>query len=175
MITFFTFLGIILFLALMRGSFSGFSSGSEDNFWHLKLTPSNGFIIVLLFLVLLALGERVLYDLARIFIGEETYNYLDNLATISLHALVILPLLIVSIAVNIYMGEKRQRYAVVLVPYFIAALVLSIQLAIQFGVYFYNHHTQIQFYIVMTLLTAICSVAIYLIQERFNKHLNSQA
>lgn len=176
MLILFIFLGIIFFIAMMRGSFGG-SSGNPndgDNFWHLKLTPSNGFVIVLLVLVILALGERVLYDLARIFVGEDTYDYFDNLATISLHALVILPLLIAAIVVNVYMGEKRQKYAVVLVPYFVAALGLSMQLAVQFGIYFYNHHTQAEFYIVMTLLTAICSIAIYMIQEYFNKHLISQ-
>ena len=171
----FVFIGIIFFITIMKGSFGGSSSSNEgDNFWHLKLTPSNGFVIVLLVLVILALGERVLYDLARTFIGENEYDYFDNLATISLHALVILPLLIASIIVNVYMGEKRQKYAVVLVPYFVATLGLSMQLAVQFGVYFYNHHTQAEFYAVMTALTIICSMAIYLIQEYFNNHINIQ-
>ncbi len=166
-------MGVLIFMGTV-GKTTGSSSGQgNENFWHYKITPSNGFIIGLLFLVILALGERVLYDLARVFVGANEYNYFDNLATIGLHAIVISPLLAISITANVYMGENRQKYAVVLIPYFVATVVLALQLALQVSTYFYNHHTETEFYIVMFWLVFISSVAIYLIQERFNKHLGN--
>ena len=67
------------------------SKEEKDNFWHFKITGSSGFIIGLLIMVIFALGERILYDLARVFVGPN-FDYVDSLATISLHAMFIIPI-----------------------------------------------------------------------------------
>lgn len=133
---------------------------------NINLDLTHGFIIVLLVFVLVALGERILYDLARHFVGDA-FDYLTSLPTIVVHATFIIPLLIVSIIVNVAIGERKQKYAIVLIPYFITSILLAIQLAMQISVYFYNNHTQLQFYVVMVLLVLITSIAIYTIQKRF--------
>jgi len=133
---------------------------------HYKFSGSTGAIVGILMLALVALGERILYDLARTMVGE-TYDYFDNLPTIMAHALFIIPLLIISIVLNLIVGEKKEKYAIVLIPYFVFSIVLALQLSLQIAVYFANHHTQIQFYVVMGLLISIVTFAIYFIQDRY--------
>lgn len=137
---------------------------SGPRFFHYELTPLNVITIFLLLIALVALGERVLYDVARTFSGVD-WNYFDNLQTIITQAMVILPIFILSIIVNVAVGESRQKYAVALVPYLLTSLLLTAQLSFQILNYFYYHHTSIQLYIVMSLLVLISSVAIYVIQS----------
>lgn len=134
---------------------------------HYKLSPGNGFAIGLLMLALIALGERVLYDLARIF-ASPPLDYFNNLNVIVVHAFFIIPLLIISIVINMLVGSKKAKYAIALIPYFVLSIVLALQLAFQVSIYFAFHHTQIQFYIVMTLLVVITTAAIYYIQDRYS-------
>jgi hypothetical protein len=138
----------------------------NHSIWHHKVTPGSGFITGLLVLALVALGERVLWDLARVF-GGEPLNYFKNLDIIIVHSFFILPLLIVCILVNVLLREGKQKYAIVLIPYFVLSIVLALQLALQVAVYFTNHHTTLEFYIVMSLMALICTVAIYYIQDRY--------
>ena len=70
-------------------------------------------------------------------------------------------------------GQKREKYAVVLLPYFFTSLILTIQLIIQISFYFYNHHTKLQFYIVMPLIICILTIAIYYIQNLYQRKLDS--
>ena len=139
----------------------------NTSIWQHKLTPGSAFVIGLLVLALVALGERVLYDLARLF-GRDPLNYFNNLDIIVVHSFFVLPLLIICILINAVLGPKKEKYAIVLIPYFVLSIVLALQLLLQMAVYFAKHHTTVQFYIIMTLLTIICTAAIYMIQERYS-------
>lgn len=139
----------------------------NHSIWHHKLTPGSAFVVGLLVLALVALGERILYDLARAF-GGSPLNYFDNIDIIVIHSFFVLPLLIVCVLFNALLSEKKEKYAIVLIPYFVLSIVLALQLVLQIAVYFAKHHTNIQFYIIMVLLTGICTCAIYMIQDRYN-------
>ena|SRR3989344_1457814 len=139
----------------------------EKNWMHAKLTPTGTLIITVLVLALVALGERILYDLARTFAGGDL-NYFDNLDVIIVHSFFVIPLLIVSIVISAMFGINRGKKAMVLIPYFVFSIVMALQLVLQVSVYFANHHTKLQLYIVMLLLIFISSLAIYYIQKRYN-------
>jgi hypothetical protein len=136
-----------------------------DKILQYETSPLNQFAIVFLFIALLALGERALYDIARLFSGLD-WNYFDNLETIIVQAMFVLPVFVAAIVINAAIGEKRQKYAIVLLPYLLVALALAMQLSGQITMYFYDHHTNIQLYAVMSLLILISSTAIYIIQSR---------
>lgn len=139
-------------------------SGSGPSMFHYELSPLNTLTIILLLVALMVLGERVLYDIARTFSGPD-WNYFDNLQTIITQSMLILPVFILSIIINVAVGERKQKYAVALIPYLLTSILLTAQLSFQILNYFYYHHTNIQLYIVMALLVLISSVAIYVIQS----------
>ena len=184
MISFFVFLLIIALLSLVWASFSvapialiimvavfismyfvnrGIKFGV--NFTTYNLSSFNIFSIIFLLASLLLLSERALYDIARIFVGPN-YDYLNSLNTILAHAMFIIPVFVFSIILNMLIGEKLKKYAVVVIPYLITSIILIAQLSIQVITYFYDHHTNWQLYVVMTVLALISSVSIYVIQNR---------
>ncbi|MDP4001351.1 MAG: hypothetical protein Q8P83_03870 [bacterium] len=138
----------------------------ETNILNLKFTFAGGVIVSLLIFALVALAERILYDLARAF-APGRIDYFDNLDVILVHAVFIIVVLIVSIMINFLFALKQNKYAIVLIPYYALSIILALQLIIQVAVYFSSHHTKIQFYIVMLLLVLITSYAIYFIQNRY--------
>lgn len=131
-----------------------------------KISGASGFVMVLLVLVLIGLGERALYDLSRIFVGDN-FSYFDDLATLLVHTLFVAPLIIIAVVINIVVAEKKEKYAVVLIPYFVMAIALTLQVALEATVYFYGHHTMFQFYLVMSTLVIITSMLIYFIQKHY--------
>lgn len=131
-----------------------------------RLTGSGMFIITLLVLSLIALGERILYDLARLF-APPPLDYINNLSVILVHAFFVIPLIIISVIINVMVVTHKQKYAIVLIPYYVFTIVMALQLAFEWGVYFANHHTVIQFYIVMVIFVAVCTYGIYYIQSKF--------
>lgn len=131
-----------------------------------KIRGTNGFVLVLLVLALIGLGERALYDLSRIFVGPN-FNYFNDLATLIIHTLFVSFLVIVAVVVNIVVAENKEKYAVVLIPYFVMAIALTLQVALEAAFYFYGHHTQFQFYLVMSTLVIITSMLIYFVQQRY--------
>ncbi len=137
----------------------------NDNVFKTKFTDVGGFIVTLLGLSLLALAERVLYDTGRL-IALPPLDYFDNLGVIIVHAVVIICFLVVALILNISLSHRKDRYAVALVPYFVVSIILSMQLLLQVSVYFINHHTTVQFYVVMLALIAVCTYGMYLIQSR---------
>jgi len=142
----------------------------DNSLFHYRFTPATGVIVTILVLALVALGERVLYDLARwATTTKGRLDYFDDLNIIMVHAFFIIILLAISIFVNIVVGEKKQKYALALIPYFVLSIVLCCQLILQISVYFANHHTKIQLYIALAALCVVCTVAIYFIQSRFNR------
>jgi uncharacterized membrane protein len=145
------------------------NSYSKEGIFKTKFTDSGIVIMGLLILAILALCERLIYDLTRIFLFEKI-DYFGNLQVITIHAVAIISFLVVSLVINYLIGAKKEKYAVVLVPYFIVAIVLAIQLSLQVIVYFTNHHTNLQFYIIMSLLVLISTYSMYYIQKRFNRN-----
>ncbi len=139
---------------------------SEQNIFETKFSTLGLVIIFLLGFSILALAERVLYDVARYFVASSP-DYFDNISVIIVHAVVIILFLIIALFVNLSVGQKKEKYAVALVPYFVVSIFLSLQLAFQVSIYFYNHHTDFQFYVVMTALVVICTYAIYYIQSKY--------
>jgi uncharacterized membrane-anchored protein len=144
---------------------------SSHSFWHYQFTPAGFTIVVLLISALVALAERILYDLART-VAADNVDYFDNLEVIMVHAIFIIVLLIISLAVNLLIGERREKYALALIPYFVLSITLCLQLALQVAVYFSTHHTVLEFYIVMLALSAVSTGAIYYVQ---NKYINDSA
>ncbi|MDP4001489.1 MAG: hypothetical protein Q8P69_00365 [bacterium] len=139
---------------------------NSTNLFKHKISGASGFVLVLLVLVLVGLGERVLYDLSRIFVGDN-FNYFDDLATLIVHTLFVVPLIIIAVIASVTVTEKREKYAVVLIPYFVMAIALTLQVALEATFYFYGHHTMFQFYLVMSTLVVISSMLIYFIQKRY--------
>ena len=139
---------------------------NSTSLFKYKINGASGFALVLLVLVLIGLGERILYDLSRVFIGDN-FNYFNDLPTLLLHALFVMVLIIVAVVVNIAVAEKKQKYAMILIPYFVMAIALTLQVAIESGIYFYYHHNPFQFYLVISTLVIVTSLLIYFIQKRF--------
>ncbi len=145
-------------------------SYNEENLFKTRFTDAGMVILILLVLALLGLGERVLYDLARTSaspIGD--FGYFNNSKVIVVQAVFIVGLLILNIIVNYVFGRRKEKFAIALIPYFITSIILAIQLAIQLGVYFTNHHSNLQFYLVMTLLVVVSSYGIFHIQNNYKK------
>ncbi|HEX9503260.1 MAG TPA: hypothetical protein VF974_02965 [Patescibacteria group bacterium] len=142
------------------------TENNNSSIFHQKLSPGVGFIVALLVFALIALAERILYDLARTFaVGD--LNYFTNIQVIIVHSFFIIPLLIVSVIINVVAGERKQKYAVVLIPYFVLSIILALQLIFQVSIYFYYHHNDLQLYLVLLVLNAVCTYSIYEIQRRF--------
>lgn len=137
----------------------------NENVFRTKFTNTGGFIVTLLGLSLLALAERVLYDTGRL-IALPPLDYFDNLGVIIVHAVVIIFFLVIALVLNLALSHRQERYAVALVPYFVVSIILAMQLLLQVSVYFINHHTTIQFYVVMLALIIVCTYGIYLTQSR---------
>ena len=141
---------------------------NDASIFTTKLTGSGAMIITLLVLSLIALGERVLYDIGRIF-APAPLDYFSNLNVILVHALFVIPLLIISIVINVAISNHKHKYAIVLIPYYVFSIIMALQLALQMGVYFANHHTTLQFYIVMSVFVAVCTYGIYYIQSKYKE------
>lgn len=138
---------------------------SSDLFKY-KMSGTTIFVMALLVLVLVGLGERVLYDLSRTFAGAQ-FNYFNDLSTLIVHTIFVIILIAVAVLVNVAVAEKRQKYAIILIPYFILSLALTLQVSLEAAVYFYDHHTQLQFYLVMSALVIVCSMLIYVVQRNY--------
>lgn len=143
---------------------------SSDSFLKTHLGPGQSFVIAILLISLIAICERVLFDLSRTIVGSG-YNYLDDLQTIMVHAMFIVPLLVVFIVINILVGQHKQKYALILMPYFLTTVLLTIQLVAEISVYFSNHHTKLELYVVLVCITFIVSYAIWYVQGLYSKRL----
>ncbi|MDP3729834.1 MAG: hypothetical protein Q8R26_03785 [bacterium] len=137
----------------------------KPSFFKAQLSPWNVLIVFLLLIALIGLSERALYDIARIFSGPQ-YSYFYNIQTILFHSLFIIPVFIISIAINFLLGEKKERYAVALIPYQITSTLLIMQLGLQIMTYFYNNHTSLQLYAVLSIIAFTASIAIFAIQSK---------
>lgn len=138
----------------------------HESIFQYQMSFGSGSVIVLLVLALIALGERILYDIGRTF-AQPPLDYFGNLDVIIVHSFFVIPLLIISIIINLLVGSKKAKYAIVLIPYFVLSIVMALQLALQIAVYFRYHHTQLQFYVVMVIMVVVCTYAIYWIQSKF--------
>ena len=141
-----------------------------DGLLTAKLGVGQSFLIVILMVSLLAICERILFDLSRAF-GVLNYDYFDNPQTIMVHALFIIPVLVVSVIVNILVGQHRQKYAVILMPYFATTILLTLQLITEISVYFSNHHTKAELYVVLLCIVFIASYAIWYVQKLYHQRL----
>lgn len=140
---------------------------TDQNIFKTQFSVLGNIVIVLLGCTVLALAERILYDIARIF-AVPPVDYFENLSVIIVQAGFIILFLIIALFINISVGSRKEKYALALVPYFVVSIFLSLQLALQISVYFYNNHTNFQFYAVMSVLVVFCTYAIYLIQNKYN-------
>lgn len=143
---------------------------ASDGLFNAKLGAGQAFIIVVLVVSLLAICERILFDLSRNMVGGG-FNYANSLETIFVHAVFIVPVLAFSIILNVIIGQKRKKYAVVLMPYFVTTAILAIQLVGGISVYFSKHHTTFQLYVVLLALIAMTSYSIWFIQRLYNQRL----
>ncbi|MEK7585937.1 MAG: hypothetical protein AAB477_01740 [Patescibacteria group bacterium] len=137
----------------------------NSNVFKTKFTTAGGFIVTLLGLAILALMERVLYDAGRLMVSPPL-DYLDNGGVIVVHGVIIILFLVIALVTNVSISSSKERYAIALVPYYVVSIILACQLLFQISVYFYNHHTTFQFYVVMIALIAVCTYGIYHIQKR---------
>jgi hypothetical protein len=137
----------------------------NDNVFKTKFTTAGGFIVTLLGLAILAFMERVLYDAGRLLVSPPL-DYLDNGGVIVIQGVIIIFFLVIALVLNVSFPDRKVRYAIALVPYYVVSIVLACQLLVQISVYFYNHHTNFQFYVVMIALIAVCTYGIYHIQKK---------
>ncbi len=145
------------------------NSYSKEGILKTKFTDGGIVIMGLLILAILALCERLIYDLTRL-VSSANIDYFGDLKVITIHAVAIISFLVISLVVNYLVETKKEKYAVVLIPYFIVAIFLALQLSLQVIVYFTNHHTNLQFYVIMSLLVLISTYSMYYIQKRFNNN-----
>jgi len=137
----------------------------NNNIFKTKFTVAGGFIVTLLGLSILALAERILYDVGRLLVAPPL-DYFDNMGVIVIHGIVIIFFLALALISNMLIGPRKEKYAIALVPYYVVSIILALQLLLQISVFFVNHHTTFQFYVVMIVLTAVCTYGIYAIQKR---------
>jgi len=137
----------------------------NNNVFKTKFTGTGTFIVILLGLSILALFERVLYDAARLMVPLPL-DYFTNLGIIIIHGFIIIFFLAIALISNLFIGPKKESYAIALVPYYAVSIFLGLQLLLQISVYFYNNHTNFQFYVVMIALVLMCTYGIYAIQKR---------
>ncbi len=140
---------------------------SEQNIFKTRFSTLGGFIVFLLGMSILALAERVMYDLSR-FLTPPPLDYFNNLSVILLQAGFVILFVIIALMVNLGVSGKKEKYAIALVPYFVVSIILAIQIALQISVYFYNHHTTFEFYVVMFLLVIASTYGIYNVQSKYN-------
>jgi len=137
----------------------------NNNIFKTKFTTAGGFIVTLLGLSILALLERVLYDVGRLMVAPPL-DYFDNMGVILVQGIVIILFLAIALIANMLIGSQKEKYAIALVPYYVVSILLALQLLLQISVYFINHHTTFQFYVVMIALITVCTYGIYAIQRR---------
>jgi len=140
---------------------------SEQNIFKTKFSTLGAFIVILLGCSILALAERVIYDLSRL-VAPPPLDYFNNLSVIILQAGFVILFIIIALVVNLVVSGKKEKYAIALVPYFVVSIYLVVQIVFQLSVYFYNHHTTFEFYVVMSLLVLASTYGIYNIQSRYN-------
>lgn len=137
----------------------------NNNIFKTKFTTAGGFIVTLLSLSILALAERILYDVARLLVAPPL-DYFDNMGVIVMHGVVIIFFLAIALVANMLIGPKKEKYAIALLPYYVVSIFLALQLLFQISVYFYNHHTSFEFYVVMIVLIGLCTYGIHYIQQK---------
>lgn len=142
----------------------------SENFLTTNLGVGQGFVVGILVVSLVAISERILFDLSRTLVGPG-YDYFQNLQTIMLHAVFVVPVFAVFVLANILAGEHRKKYAIILMPYFVTAMFLVVQLIVEISAYFSNHHTKAQLYIVLICIAFMASYAIWYVQNLYNQRL----
>lgn len=147
---------------------------NPNNIFETKFSDTGWFLIIFLSIAICAFFERLIYDLGRIY-GEsgETLPYFQDAKTISIHAIIIILFLIISLSINYFLAERKSKYAIILVPYFVVSCILAIQLAVQTGVYFYFNHTNFQFYLAMSILVFVLTYGMYYIQNSLRRKNNN--
>ena len=138
---------------------------NTDSVFKTKFSVGGGFIVVLLGLAILALFERVLYDTGRL-LAPPPLDYFSNFSVITVHTVVVLFFLVIALMANLSLSARKEKYAVALVPYYIVSIILALQLVLQISVYFYNHHTTVEFYVMMIAIVAVATWGMYIVQRR---------
>lgn len=138
---------------------------NNNNIFKTKFTIAGVFIVSLLGISILSLAERILYDVGRLLVAPPL-DYFDNMGVIVIHGIVIIFFLAIALITNMLIGPRKEKYAIALVPYYVVSIILSLQLLLQISVYFINHHTTFEFYVVMVVLIFVCTYGIYAIQKR---------
>ncbi len=138
---------------------------NNNNIFKTKFTIAGVFIVSLLGISIISLAERILYDVGRLLVAPPL-DYFDNMGVIVIHGIVIIFFLAIALITNMLIGPRKEKYAIALVPYYVVSIILSLQLLLQISVYFINHHTTFEFYVVMVVLIFVCTYGIYAIQKR---------
>ncbi len=86
-----------------------------------------------------------------------------------LHAILVLPLWVITFLFSIFLKEERKKYEVLLVPYYLTSGWLLIYLFFSVAYYIYNADTVWGVYTVFAMLAAILTGAIWGIQ-RYRHH-----
>lgn len=144
----------------------------SDALMHAKLGAGQMFIVTLLLVSLFAISQRILYDLSRT-IGGPDFHYYNDLRTIMAHAIFIVPVFVAFVLLSIFAGETKKKYALIFMPYFITTVLLAIQLIGEISIYFSNHHTTLELYVVLVCLAFITSYAIWYVQRLYNDKLEA--
>ncbi len=140
------------------------TKNQNESVFNTKLSSGGWFLVVVLGLAILSLFERVLYDAGRFF-APAPIDYFQNFNVIAIHAVIILFFLVIALIANLSLGERKQKYAVALIPYYVVSIVLAIQLCLQVSVYFYHNHTNTEFYVVMIAICAVATWGMYVVQK----------
>lgn len=142
---------------------------NENNIFETKFTSMGSIVMFLLTVALVLLGERVLYDVARSFTHDNigSFGYFNNGQAILSHVFVVFPILVITFLLNYTLGQRKQKYAIILFPYFITSIILSLQLALELAWYFALNHNDTQFYLVMVLLVLTTTFAVYFVQNNY--------
>ena len=139
---------------------------THSNVFKTKFSTGGFFVVILLGLAILSLAERVLYDTGRLLVVPPL-DYFNNIYVIGIHTVVVVLFLALAFGINISLGERKQKYAIALIPYFVVSIILALQLILQIAVYFSIHHTTFEFYLAMIAIIMTATYGMYIAQKKF--------
>lgn len=108
--------------------------------------------------------ERELYN-KYLFEYQQKHRAASPSFRLTLHAVLVLPLWIITFLFSIFLKEERKKYEALLAPYYLISGWLLVYLFFRVAVYIYSANTVWGVYVVLALLAVILTGAIWGIQK----------
>lgn len=128
-------------------------------------------LTIVLTIVVIILGERILYDINRALnplYGEGGKDY--QTYRLLLHTAIIVPIFLLSFLFYYFLKFKRQSspYQIISWAYLIFAFVMVMHLLGELGLYMIRHYQTFGVYLVLGILVAVFTTLIIIIQKKLH-------